>query len=124
MKPSFLKKQIEITSLLKDKNASWPIKIAFLLIGFSWLGLVFFWGKLPPEVPLLYSKPWGEEQLVKKPFILFLPGLATIFTLINLRLASYFFKTKKPISYFLIWFNFVTTLLAVITYWKILFIIT
>lgn len=39
-------------------------------------GLVFFLWKetqLPPQVPLWYTKPWGEEQLAHKYFLLLLP---------------------------------------------------
>ena len=28
--------------------------------------LAWIWGRLPPEVPWLYSLPWGEQQLVSK----------------------------------------------------------
>lgn len=123
-KLSFLKNQIEIDSLLKDKNASLATKSSFILIALSWLGLVFFWHKLPPQIPILYSRPRGEEQLLDKPFIILLPGLATSLTVINLKLASSFFSSQKPLAYFLIWFNLITILLAIISFWRILFIIT
>lgn len=31
--------------------------------------LAFFWPSLPPEIPLFYSKPWGESQLATHYFI-------------------------------------------------------
>ena len=37
-----------------------------ILIGLAFGALVLVWGKLPPEVPWLYSLPWGEQQLVTK----------------------------------------------------------
>lgn len=123
-KPSFFKNQIEITTLFKDRNASLPTKGALVLIGLSWLGLPFFWRKLPPQVPILYSRPWGEQQLLNKPFILLLPGLAALLTLINLGLVSFLFSNQKALAYFLVWFNLVIIFLEVITFWRILFIIT
>lgn len=36
--------------------------------------LTFFFTKLPPEVPLFYSRPWGEEQLTNPVMLWLLPG--------------------------------------------------
>lgn len=35
--------------------------------------LVVFGKRLPPEVPLLYSRPWGQEQLVNSVWLWLLP---------------------------------------------------
>lgn len=51
------------------------------------LAIGVVWKKLPPEVPLFYSRPWGEEQL-GNPLMLLLPGaLAALFWIINLAFA-------------------------------------
>jgi hypothetical protein len=42
------------------------------------------WRYLPPQIPLFYSRPWGEEQLVNPLGIFILPGLSLGFLLINL----------------------------------------
>ena len=42
--------------------------------------------KLPPVIPLLYSRPWGEEQLTPQLFALALPLSLFIFLLLNLLL--------------------------------------
>lgn len=56
--------------------------IGVLLIGI--LAAVVFWTKLPPQIPLYFSRPWGEEQLAKPVFI-FLPlVLSSIFLSLNL----------------------------------------
>jgi hypothetical protein len=36
---------------------------SFLFLAVSVLFLLIFWSKLPPQVPLFYSLPWGIEQL-------------------------------------------------------------
>jgi len=38
---------------------------------------------LPPEVPLFYGLPIGEEQLTKSMFLILPPVVAIIFTIIN-----------------------------------------
>lgn len=46
------------------------------------------WQKLPPDVPLFYSRPWGEEQLANPVLILLPLGLGTLALLVNLVFAS------------------------------------
>lgn len=50
---------------------------ALTLIFFQIILLLFFWRKLPPQVPLLYSRPWGEEQLVSTAGLFLLPFVST-----------------------------------------------
>lgn len=54
---------------------------------FFWLAglflLVFFWSKLPPQIPLFYSLPWGEEQLASPVSVLILPGGIFLIILFN-----------------------------------------
>lgn len=123
-KQTFSQAQKEFDTLLHQPKADRGIKLVFILLGLSWLVLVWFWPQLPPKVPLLYSRPWGEDQLVTKPLIFLLPGTATLLTLINLRLASFFFKTDRFLSHLLVWLNLIVVILAVTTLIRILLIIT
>lgn len=45
--------------------------------------LAFFWPSLPPEIPLFYSRPWGEAQLAPAYFIAIPPVLAVLFLFAN-----------------------------------------
>lgn len=58
----------------------------FLLVGF---GL-----RLPPQVPLFYSHPWGEEQLASPVFLFLLPGGIFLILMSNL-VATLFFSEEK-----------------------------
>ena len=40
--------------------------------------LLVFWRNLPPEVPLLYSRPWGEDQLTSPYFLWIIPVLGIV----------------------------------------------
>lgn len=39
--------------------------------------LLIFWGHLPPQVPLLYTLPWGQDQLVNPYFLWLIPTFST-----------------------------------------------
>ncbi len=46
--------------------------------------IAWYWRSLPPQVPLWYSKPWGDERLAS-PWFLFLPLVsAVVIYLVNL----------------------------------------
>lgn len=56
----------------------------------SFIVIGIFYLRLPPEIPLFYSKPWGREQLAK-PFFLAIPlALAIVLFSLNIGLARYF----------------------------------
>lgn len=40
--------------------------------------------KLPPQIPLWYSLPWGESQLAPKTSLFLLPVISMIFLIFNL----------------------------------------
>lgn len=50
---------------------------------------------LPPQIPLFYSRPWGEDQLVDLWFIALLPILLNTLFFINKWVAVKFF-TDSP----------------------------
>lgn len=81
-----------------------------------------FWTKLPPQIPLYFSRPWGEEQLAK-PIFVFLPlALSFVFLLLNLifaRLAAGNDFLKKV----LILGATATAVLATITIIRIIFLV-
>lgn len=49
---------------------------------------LIFYTKLPNNLPLLYSLPWGEGQLIKKEQFLIIPSCMILITLVNLSLSS------------------------------------
>lgn len=60
--------------------------------------LLFFWTKLPPQLPWFYSLPWGENQLIPK--IWFGIGLAALalIVLVNYLIARKLGKKDKVVA--------------------------
>lgn len=81
-----MEKLTKNTSLL-----SWILAAASVAIGVGWnIG----WNKdIPPQIPLFYSKPWGDEQLAKPLWIWAPIGMAVLIaaatSLINKNLKKY-----------------------------------
>lgn len=104
---------------IKDKT----IKLCFqlsLLFGFAQLAiLAFFWRQFPPQVPLFYSRPWGQEQLVNPLGLLLLPAISFLVTFANLAFASLMPEEEKLTSQLLVIFATVFNFLCLITLFKI-----
>lgn len=89
-------------------------------------GLVFlavFWHKLPPQVPLFYSRPWGNTQLAASLFLAVPVVLSIVFLFLNSILAqtitsSAFFKKALVVG------AVAACILASITILRIILLIT
>jgi len=95
------------------------LKQIFQLAIIIWLIEVFLviitWTFLPPQLPLFYSRPWGEEQLVHPANLFILPGLGLLVFFVNLFVLSFVPKDEKLINQILISLILVFNFLSLIT---------
>lgn len=68
---------------MSDKSSriidSWLVGLSGVLLAVGGVILLVVWNRLPPQMPWLYSMPWGEAQLIPKAlFGLGLPIVAVI----------------------------------------------
>ena len=115
--------QAEFDSLLKHPQSLVFIRLIILLLGISWLVFGLSLQYLPPQIPLLFSKPWGEEQLIPKLWLALSPGLATLFFIINSRLASMFIRKDSLLPQILLWAQLIITLFSTISVIRIVLIL-
>ncbi|OGK13420.1 hypothetical protein A3A93_02005 [Candidatus Roizmanbacteria bacterium RIFCSPLOWO2_01_FULL_38_12] len=69
-----------------------------LLIGADVLQLALFawrFNSLPKQVPLFYSRPWGESQIADIWYIVLLPIMMHLIFFLNSYLNNRFFKEDK-----------------------------
>lgn len=114
MKPRLIPQEIQI-------RRPFFVGLASLMVGLA--AIIVFWQKLPPQVPLFYGKPWGEEQLAS-PIFLLLPLLAAgIFLAINTLFVS-FLEESVFLKRALILAAAVSSILASIAVVRVLFLIS
>lgn len=113
----------EFNTLLTNKHLKRFVFFTFLLLGTDLIVLALVWQKLPPELPLFYSRPWGEQQLIRKDWFFILPLSCLIFNIANVRLASLLFKKELLLSQLLVWSSTIICLLTSITLFKIISIV-
>lgn len=121
--PSFKIVKEDFNTLLSDNLLRKAIIFSFLLLSLDLIIIIAVIWKLPPQLPLLYSRPWGEDQLIDRKSFLILPLSCLILIIMNLRLAGVFFKKQVLLSKILVWSSLVICLLTTITFLKIISIV-
>lgn len=77
--------------MIKNKVEGLNVLLVMLSLGL----ILFKWQQLPPEVPIFYSRPWGEDQLGQKEFLFLLPFISLSVFLINKFLSFFLIKEKN-----------------------------
>jgi len=80
------------------------------------------WSKLPPQVPLFYSRPWGEQMLARPVFLWILPVMALLAVGLNYFLTN-FSKGDPFLKRVLVTFSFIISLTTLYTTVKIISLI-
>lgn len=119
---SLAKIREELAIISADRLSRFALWLSFFLLCIVFLVVFILWSKLPPQIPLFYSRPWGEEQLASNYWLLILPFSLLGLLIFNLTLSS-LFKKELLLSKILLWTPVILILLATITIFKILFLI-
>lgn len=86
--------------------------------------IIWRWKLLPPQVPLWYNKPWGNDQLTGPLWLFILPiGSLTVY-LTNIVLSIYFSADLLIFSQTLSLTSLAVSILSFITLVKIIFLVT
>lgn len=123
MKPgkvSFYSLKQEIDELSLDPVAKLGLRLAFLIIGSQLIILALIWHRLPPEIPLLYSRAYGEAQLAQSFWLWLLPLATFTIELISIRLAAKARTENQLWSQMLAWVGAVAALMSLTTLARII----
>ena len=87
------------------------------------ISILFAWPKLPPVVPLWYSKTWGTERLAHAAWLFILPSSTLTITLVNAYIASFLTNEYLVFSQIISLGSFVINILSLLTLGKIIFLV-
>lgn len=110
--------------LRSDPICRLTLKISLFLTALGFLVLSLSWHRLPPEVPLLYSLPHGEQTLALSLFLWLLPAASFLVIVINVLLAQWFFLQEKFLSQIFCLTTTITSFLGTVTLIKIILLVT
>lgn len=88
--------------------------------------IVFLWrlGNLPPQIPLFYTRPWGEGQLADTWMILALPLLLNFFFFFNRFVAKKYFMDNVLVQNLIYYLNILLMIGFTLIFIKIIFLVS
>jgi len=98
-----------------------------LLIGADILQtLLFVWRlpRLPNQIPLFYSRPWGESQIAEIWYIALLPILMHLLFFLNVFIINRYFKDDEMFTKLFTIANYCIIIAFTVIFVKILLLVT
>lgn len=112
----------QILTFLKNSDKFFLIPIAVSLFSAVFISefFMYFYANLPAKLPLFYSLPKGQAQLVAKQQFFILPFVLILITLINIFIAYHLHEVQKILKKILLLNLILINLLILITAIKII----
>lgn len=100
--------------------------IKWLVLSNAAMILVFLlrFNTLPPQIPLFYSRPTGEEQLADLWMIFILPFLLNFFYFFNQYVEQKFFSDNSLIKKIFYYFNIALMIIITFIFIRIIFLVS
>jgi len=95
-------------------------RYALYLLIVQFVLILWFYNRLPPEIPLFFSQDWGQAWITSSSSIFLLPLFSFIIMLINYFLALYFFTRKILLSQLLVIFSFIFSIFSTLSVLEII----
>lgn len=112
----------------RSLSTNWIIRVVNMFVFVSFISsvaiILWHWRLLPPEVPLFYSRPWGQDQLVRAGWLFLLPAGSISWYIINTIIATFITNEYLIFTQTLYITSFIISLLSFITLIKILFLVS
>ena len=102
----------------------WLIGLTEFLLVLAAMFLILSWRRLPPEVPWLYSLPWGEAQLIPKLWFGLGLVVAAAINLINLAISRRFQRGDTVVATVIGSASLLLTVMYLAAFFRVVSIIT
>lgn len=109
-------------------STHWVVRIAnigtLVFVGVSIIALLMVWKNLPPQVPVWYSQPWGEEQLAHPGWLFLLPASSIAWYATNVIFSVYMTMEYRVFAQLLFLSSLIVSFLSFLTLMHILVLVT
>ena len=109
---------------IRDHLVAKIVKVYLITLLVYLAVIIIKWNQLPPELPLFYSLPRSAEQLGTPIQLLILPVMSVLIFLGHFLLAVTVYSQEKLAARILILSCLVSTLILLIAFCKIIFLIS
>lgn len=101
----------------------WAFLINLLVLVFA-VFLIFSHQKdLPPQIPLWFSRVWGNERLAPPNMLWVFPIIILSFLLLNNLIAKLVFAKQKVLALVLVWAALIISLILLFPLYRILLVV-
>ncbi len=116
-----IKKQID--GLAVDPATKLGMRAGLGSLGLSLIILGLMFTKLPPEIPLWFSRPYGPERLAANWTLALLPLISLVVQVISMRGAGAVIEEDKLMAQILIWAGTIVAIMNLIAVVKIVMLV-
>ncbi|HUS52142.1 MAG TPA: hypothetical protein VMX77_01600 [Candidatus Bathyarchaeia archaeon] len=88
----------KIKLIREDRVTSLAIKLSLVFLLGNLILLLLFWQRFPPQVPLFFSRPWGESQLGPPAMLFLFPFLSLVLLITNFILIIRLIEEEKLLA--------------------------
>ncbi|MEK7513876.1 MAG: hypothetical protein AAB430_03545 [Patescibacteria group bacterium] len=110
----------QIDQLTTDSVMKIALRIGLVAMGLSLIILAIFWGKIAPEIPLWYSRPYGENQLTASWVLWLIPLVGLIINVATIRLSGAVIEEDKFLAQMMTIVSSLITIMALVTMIKVI----
>lgn len=103
---------------------SFSLKVIFFIYLIFLLILIGKWNQLPPQLPLFYSLPRGEDQLVVPLILFILPISSLVIFFLHLVVSIRLSATQRLASQIMIISASIISAILLITFINIIYLVT
>lgn len=118
----------QVRQVMRNLSHQWMFgvssKIVFMTAILSIIIIFFKWKNIPPQVPLWYFQPWGNDRLANPVFLFIYPISTVIIHIVNIIFAALFLNEHRVFAQALFVSSLFIAFLSIISVFKILFLIT
>jgi hypothetical protein len=117
-----------VSSVLKTQQNNWVYSLSTRLIIICFIVsvsiILWKWNRLPPQVPLWYSRAWGNDRLAPTGWLFLLPGMSLFWHALNIILSIYVSRNHYIFSQVLFVASLFVAVFSLIAVVSIVFLVT
>lgn len=113
----------QIDNLAEDPVMKLILRVGLIGLGLSLMLLAITWKWLPPEVPLVYSRPYGESQLISAWGLWLIPLIGLIIEIVAIRFSGEVVAEDKLLARVVTGMASLVTVMALIGLIKVIWLV-
>lgn len=96
---------------------------SFVVLIIHILFLLIYWNRLPPQLPLWFSRPWGLDRLASLFWLIMLPATSLVWLFVSSFISCIYLREHLVFRQLVMFFSLLTVCFSCITTIKIILLV-